>query len=40
MIRKMEWNPQLDNTPVLIHFKSTDKRFNKIENWGTVSDYR
>jgi hypothetical protein len=35
-----EQSPQLDNTLVLIHFKSTDKRFNKIENWGTVSDYR
>jgi len=33
-------NPQLDSTSVLIHFRSTDKRFNKIENWGTVADYR
>ena len=35
-----EQNPQLDNTPVLIHFKSTDKRFNKVENWGTMVGYR
>jgi len=35
-----EQNPQLDNTPVLIHFKSTDIRFNKVENWGTMADYR
>jgi hypothetical protein len=35
-----EQSPQLDNTLVLIHFKSTDKRFNKVENWGTVADYR
>jgi hypothetical protein len=35
-----EQNPQLDNTPVLIHFKSTDKRFNKVENWGTMADHR
>ena len=35
-----EKNPNLDNTPVLIHFQSTAKRFNKIENWGTMADYR
>jgi len=35
-----EQDPQLDNTPVLIHFKSTNKRFNKVENWGTMADYR
>jgi len=35
-----EQNPQLDNTPVLINFKSTDKRFNKVETWGTMADYR
>jgi hypothetical protein len=32
--------PNLDNTPVLIHFKSNDNRFNKVENWGTMADYR
>jgi len=32
--------PHLDNTPVLIHFQSTDNRFNKVENWGTMADYR
>jgi len=35
-----EENPQLDNTPVLIHFKSTDRRFDKVEKWGTMADYR
>jgi hypothetical protein len=35
-----EKNPRLDNTPVLIHFKSTNIRFNKVENWGTMVDYR
>ena len=35
-----EQDPQLDNTPVLVHFKSTNKRFNKFENWGTMADYR
>jgi len=35
-----EQNPKLDNTPVLIHFKSTYRRFDKVENWGTMADYR
>ena len=35
-----ELNPALDNTPVLIHFKSTDSRFDKVEDWGTMADYR
>jgi hypothetical protein len=32
--------PNLDKTPVFIHFQSTDTRFNKVENWGTMADYR
>jgi hypothetical protein len=32
--------PNLDRTPVFIHFQSTDNRFNKVENWGTMADYR
>ncbi len=35
-----EPNPRLDNAPILIHFKSTDSRFDKVENWGTMADYR
>jgi hypothetical protein len=35
-----EQNPKLDNTPVLIHFRSTVSRFDKVENWGTMADYR
>ena len=35
-----EQNPQLDNTPVFIHFQSSDSRFNKVENWGVMADYR
>jgi len=35
-----EQDPKLDNTPVLIKFKSTDSRFNKEEDWGTLSEYR
>jgi len=35
-----EKNPQLDNTPVLISFQSTDSRFNRVKNWGVMADYR
>jgi proteinaceous RNase P len=35
-----EQKPQLDQTQVLVHFKSTSDRYNKIENWGTVADYK
>lgn len=35
-----EQNPQLDNTLVLIHFKSTVSQFDNVENWGTMADYR
>ena len=35
-----EKNPQLDNTPVFIHFQSTDNRFNGVEDWGVMADYR
>ena len=33
-------NPELDNAPVFIHFKSNDRRFNKVENWGTMAKYK
>ncbi|HEY32446.1 MAG TPA: hypothetical protein G4O10_05010 [Dehalococcoidia bacterium] len=32
-------HPELDQTPVHIFFKSNNKRFNKIEHWGTIADY-
>jgi hypothetical protein len=35
-----EQNPRLDNMPVFIHLQSTDNRFNKVENWGVMADYR
>ena len=35
-----EQNPQLDNTPIFIRFQSTDNRFNRVENWGIMADYR
>jgi hypothetical protein len=35
-----EHNPKLDDIAVHIHFQSTDRRFNKVENWGTMHEYR
>ncbi|MBN1161861.1 MAG: staygreen family protein [Dehalococcoidales bacterium] len=35
-----EHNPDLDKTPILIHFHSTNNRFNKVENWGTLLEYK
>ncbi|UCH30973.1 MAG: staygreen family protein [Candidatus Bathyarchaeota archaeon] len=33
-------DPQLDHTPILIHFKSTNERYNKTEKWGSIGDYK
>jgi hypothetical protein len=33
-------NPDLDQIPVYIHFHSSNLRFNKVEQWGTMADYR
>jgi hypothetical protein len=33
-------DPKLDKIPVLVHFKSTDSRFNKTEKWGSLEDYK
>ena len=35
-----EQNSQLDDAQVLIYFQSTDSRFSKVENWGTLFEYR
>jgi len=35
-----ERNPQLDQTSALVHFSSTNKRYNKVEDWGILADYR
>jgi hypothetical protein len=34
-----EQNPELDQSPVYVHFQSTDNRFNKVERWGVMADY-
>ena len=35
-----EQRPELDSAAVIVHFKSTNSRFNKVENWGTMLQYR
>ena len=35
-----EANPSLDYTAVYIHFQSSSERFNEVEYWGTMSNYR
>ena len=32
-------NPRYDHAPVIVHFQSTKKHFNLVENWGIASDY-
>lgn len=35
-----EARPELDQAPICIHFRSTDRRYHKTERWGTPGDYR
>jgi hypothetical protein len=32
-------DPKLDQVPILVHFKSTDEKYNKTEKWGSPGDY-
>lgn len=32
-------HPELNTSPIIVHFMSSIYQFNKIENWGTFSDY-
>lgn len=33
-------NPELDQAPIFIHFHSSSREYDRIERWGTPSDYR
>jgi len=33
-------HPKLDYVPIIVYFLSSDPMFNKVENWGTFSDYK
>jgi hypothetical protein len=35
-----EHNSKFDDTAIHIHFQSTDSRFNKVENWGSMVEHR
>jgi hypothetical protein len=32
-------NSELDSVPIMVHFSSSNSKYNKIENWGTFSNY-
>jgi hypothetical protein len=34
-----EKNPELNHIPVYIHFHSRKKRYNIVEQWGTLADF-
>ena len=33
-------DPAFDLVPVVVHFKSSNKRYNKTEMWGSLGDYK
>jgi len=33
-------DPKLDEIPVLVHFKSANKKYDKTEEWGLLGDYK
>jgi hypothetical protein len=33
-------NPDLENAPIFVHFRSKNKEYHKIERWGKIKDYR
>ena len=32
--------PDLDISPIIVHFKSSKDKYNVIEEWGVIGDYR
>jgi hypothetical protein len=35
-----EAHPKLDTAPIIIHFKSHRKQYNRVEHWGVPGDHR
>lgn len=35
-----ETYPNLDQTPVMVYFYSHNSRYNQVENWGVMADYK
>ncbi|MBN1660099.1 MAG: staygreen family protein [Anaerolineae bacterium] len=38
--RLYEAHPDLDNAPILIHFRARQHRYRGFQKWGTPADYR
>ena len=38
-IELFEKDPNLKNSIIFVHFKSKNKKYNKVERWGTPKDY-
>ena len=36
----LERQPELDLASVLVHLTSTNERYNKVEDWGILADYK
>ena len=32
-------HPELDKAPIVVYFMSSIPQYNKVENWGTFSEY-
>jgi hypothetical protein len=35
-----EAQPALDGAPLWVHFHATQPRYDRVERWGTLADYR
>jgi hypothetical protein len=33
-------HPELDGAPIRIHFSARQRRYRRVERWGTLGDYR
>ena len=34
-----EAHPELDHSPILVHFHATQSRYDRVEQWGVPADY-
>jgi len=37
--RFIQADPRLDRASVMVHFRSSNPKYNRVEKWGLVSDY-
>ena len=38
--RLFEAHPELDQSPIWVHFHATQRRYDQIQPWGTLADYK